>query len=134
MFSILLDKHHKYLLTLRIVCFGAFISSIMIIYTLPLQSTLWLSINIFFLGLFNLPVIPIGFTFCIELTYPLSEALSNGVMMLMAFICGSTLSFIGSFIAEESEVIYVVYVLNGVIGLSCLATLFIKEDLRRLNN
>ena len=133
LFSYILDKYQIYIKTLRFICFGALLSCLCIAYTLPMKSTAILSANLFMLGLFNLPVIPIGFSFCVELTYPLGEALSNGLMMLLAYICGTTLSLIGSIICEGDNEINVVYMLSGVISLGCISSLFIKEDLRRIN-
>ena len=50
-------------------------------YTLPSQNTLALSINLGLLGFFNVPIIPIGFSFCTEITYPLSETLAQGIFL-----------------------------------------------------
>ena len=41
-----------------------------------------LTLNVAIIGFLLLPIIPLGYGFSIELTYPVSEAMSNGVLML----------------------------------------------------
>ena len=45
-------------------------------------------------GVCILPCIPICYGFTVELTYPLSEALSNGIMMTVSQIYGTGIGFI----------------------------------------
>ena len=79
-----LDKSYKYLMVLRCVCFGTLILSTIFMYVLPLGNTLYSCINIALVGIVILPIIPLGYSFSIELTYPVSEAMSNGVMMMFS--------------------------------------------------
>ena len=59
-----------------------------------------LTLNVAIIGFLLLPIIPLGYGFSIELTYPVSEAMSNGVLMLWSQLAGSLLTFIGSAICE----------------------------------
>lgn len=52
--------------------------------------------NISALGFFVLPTFSISYTFAVELTYPISEAMSNGIMVFTSQIMGTLVSFGGS--------------------------------------
>lgn len=69
---------------MRIICFGTLANTIVIYFTLPTRNFLLFNANIATLGFFILPVIPVGYSFSIELTYPVSEVMSNGIIILFA--------------------------------------------------
>lgn len=98
-FSYYMDKTQKYLRMLRISSFGSLISSICIILTLPTQNVWILNTNIAFMGFFLIPIIPIGYSFSVELTYPVSEAMSNGVMVFFSQILGTLITILATAIA-----------------------------------
>lgn len=79
-----MDKTKKYLRILRICCFGSVISTCLFFFTLPSESVILLDSNIAFLGFFMIPIIPIGYSFSVELTHPVSEAMSNGLMVFFS--------------------------------------------------
>ena len=89
-FSALLDKYQRYLLQLRVICFGVLFLYFFTFKTLQDKdeanqgqtNVILLSVNIACIGFILLPIIPLGYSFSIELTYPVSEAMSNGVLML----------------------------------------------------
>ena len=83
-FSSFLDKNQTYLKILRIVCLGSLVFSSLMVFSLNSQKIWLASLNISFLGFFILPVIPVSYSFAVELTYPVSEAMSNGSMMLFS--------------------------------------------------
>lgn len=79
-----LDKYNAYLKILRLVCCMSLIFSTGMVFSLD-SGILWLvCINISFLGFFLLPIIPVSYSFAVELTYPVSEAMSNGLLMLFS--------------------------------------------------
>lgn len=132
--SFYLDKTQKYLQMLRISVFGTFISSLCILFTLPTQSTVLLSINIAILGLFLIPIIPISYSFSVELTHPVSEAMSNGVMVFFSQLVGTIITIVATWISgyhPERQYCTILFII--MVGVSCVASLFIKEDLRRMN-
>jgi FLVCR family feline leukemia virus subgroup C receptor-related protein len=131
-FSGLLDKHKKYLLQLRVVCFftlGLFCFSFV---TLKTGSLLLVSINISIVGFFLLPIIPLGFGFSIELTYPVSEAMSNGVIMLFSQIVGSLVTYLASWLCSINAN-YCLLLFFTMMVTASLSSLMITEDLRRIN-
>ena len=130
-FSGQLDKHQKYLLQLRIVCFTTLFLFSFSFLTLPTGSLLLVSLNISVVGFFLLPIIPLGFGFSIELTYPVSEAMSNGVLMLFSQIVGSIVTFLGSYLCSVHP-FSCLALFFGMMMTASIATLLIEEDLRRL--
>ena len=78
--SKILDKHSKYILIYRIICISSCIFTATSIYTVPAKNLWVLGANLIILGASIIPVKPIGFSFSIELSYPVSEAMSNGTI------------------------------------------------------
>lgn len=91
-----------------------------------------LNANIACLGFFILPIIPVGYSFSIELTYPVSEVMSNGIIMLFSQFIGTIVTYVGTVVAQKDP-LYVVMIFGSMIASSGFAALMIKEDLRRLN-
>lgn len=83
-FSGFLDKYNAYLKILRIVCFGSLFFATMMIISLSTGKVWLTTINISFLGFFILPIIPVSYSFAVELTFPVAEAMSNGTLMLFS--------------------------------------------------
>ena len=113
--------------------------------TLPTSNLFLVLVNISLVGFFLLPIIPLGYGFSIELTYPVSEAMSNGVLMLFSQILGSTVTFLASYLCSLGKVIdeetgekdstgskYCLLLFFGMMLTASLASLFVKEDLRRI--
>jgi hypothetical protein len=53
-------------------------------FSLPSMNIYFVIPNVFLLGFFTIPIIPIGYSFSVELTYPISEIMSNGIMMMFS--------------------------------------------------
>lgn len=82
--SIIMDKTGKYKLTLIITCLCSLFSISLAFYTLPSRNVALFTVNLILLGLSVLPIIPIGYSFSVEVTFPVPEALSNGMMVLVS--------------------------------------------------
>lgn len=130
--SVILDKYQKFLLCLRATCFGSFFFICFIPFTLPSGNFYLLCGNVMAVLFFTIAMIPVGFSFAIELTYPVSEALSNGFMMLLAQLAGSGITQYATWMMKKNKD---VCIWGFVIQMFCafLCTLCIKEDLRRVN-
>ena len=132
--SSFLDKYKAYIKALRIVCFGSFFFGFLQRITFGLGPEFFplVVINIGCVGMFIIPIIPVCYAFSVELTYPVSEAMSNGCMMLISQL----LSVIGTVIATkltDDNPNNCMYMFLLMITLGCVSSLFIKEDLRRIN-
>lgn len=142
-FASQLDKTAKYKKTFIIVCVGSLIMASLAIPvffsgdrsvdpkvppSLPLCCVM-----VALMGFFILPVLPVGFSFVTEVTYPVSEVMSVGTMMLagqiMAVIVTTTATMVGG--ATYRPYVPVFFAL--LLTVPALSSLFCKEDLRKLN-
>ena len=90
-----------------------------------------------FLGFLLLPIIPVGYAFGAELTYPISEAMSNGVMILFSQVCASGLTPAITWVIDkcsdnDEKPFPVLYTYIALVLVGCLISLNLKEDLKRL--
>jgi cyanate permease len=82
--SVLLDKYKCFLKAVRFICFGSLISAVGIYFTLKSGNLVFACLNIGALGLCLLPICSVGYSFCTEITYPISEPMSNGIMTFVS--------------------------------------------------
>ena len=82
--SSLIDRNKKFLLAYRLLSACALIFGSCIAIALPSRKVFWVNLNIALLGAALVPIVPLGFSFSVELTHPVSEAMSNGVIVLAA--------------------------------------------------
>jgi hypothetical protein len=113
------------------VCFATLFLFTFSFYTMGTGSLFLVSINISMTGFFLLPIIPLGLGFSIELTYPVSESMSNGVLMLFSQIVGSVVTFLGSYLCSRDPYMCL-GLFFGMMLTASLATLMVEEDLRRV--
>ena len=133
LFSFILDKYHCYVALLRVITLFTSILMAAILYTLPSRNTLLLSINMGLLGLFNVPIIPIGFSLASEITFPVSVTLAQGIFLLLTQSYGTGLSYLATYIIEQmNRPLTVIGIVLCQFILSFLLSFFVKEDLRRL--
>lgn len=88
-FGTILAKTAKYKMVLYMLGIGAVGSLAVSIYTLPSKSVPLFSTNLAFIGMTVVPIIPTGYAFAVELTYPIAEAMSNGMMVMTSQIFGT---------------------------------------------
>ena len=74
--GILLDKTRKYKLIFQMIGYLAIFFAATLMFTMPYKSAPLLIINTSLLGLSLVPVLAIGYSFSVELTYPVSEAMT----------------------------------------------------------
>ena len=83
------------------------------------------------MGFSGIPVAPVGNAFAVELTYPVPEAISNGMMNIPNIIFGFIMGVVSGILCQYSpRYALLLFFINSVVG--GLAVLFIREDLRRL--
>ena len=81
-YGMILDRTAKYKLMLTIISISAVISISLTMITLPTGNVPLFSLNLLLAGVSIIPVIPVSYSFAVELTYPISEAMSNGMMIM----------------------------------------------------
>ena len=85
----------------------------------------------FAIGFFVIPISPVAYAFTVELTFPVPEALTNGMMVTLSLIWGTGVGLVQS----KLQILSPFYPLAIWIGSSAIAfviSFFIEEDLRRL--
>jgi MFS family permease len=138
-----LDKHNKYLFALRsvIICTGVVLG--LGIYLIPLGEFWAATLFGISAGLFMVPIVPVGFAFATEVTFPTSSALVIGLMTctanLILFFLNSVYYKILSpippaTVGTKFSDRVVLFILTAEVGLAIIGSIFIKEDLRRLNS
>jgi sugar phosphate permease len=71
--GVILDKTNKYKLILNILCVSSMITIVLAMFTLPSKSVPLVTANLALVGISVIPVIPVSYSFAVELTYPFSE-------------------------------------------------------------
>lgn len=87
--GILLDKYQKFKLTFNLLCITACIFIATNFYTLPSKSVPLLAVNLSIVGFSVIPIIPVSYAFAVELTYPVPESVSNGMIILPSQLFGT---------------------------------------------
>lgn len=129
--GIILDRLHLYKLMTVIIGIASTILVTLCFLTLPTGSTSLFTPNLLLFGFFSIPLTPISFAFSVELTYPVPESISNGMLILPAKVYGALLSVIASILASiDPKYAITLFCVNNAIAALC--TFFIVEDLRRL--
>lgn len=88
-----LDRTQKYLLVFRVFCLLALISSALSPPTMYTKNIPVMFANDLFMGMSFIPVIPIGFSFAAEVTYPESPEIVNGMMLSLGNATAVILTF-----------------------------------------
>lgn len=56
--------------------------------------------NCAFFGFFLIAVLPVGYSFAVDLTHPVSESMTTGFVMTFATIWGSGFSYLSAYILD----------------------------------
>ncbi len=89
-----------------------------------LKSNLWLSIVAFCFGFLLIAALPVGLTYAAEITYPVQEEVSNGILMWLGQIGGLILLLL----PNSSFMFFAA----GLFALSAIAS-FILKDVKQLS-
>jgi len=126
-----LDKYQKYKLQYCLIGVGCVISMGAITAAIGQGSTLLTAILLFFLGLAQLPIIGVSYSFCAELTYPINEALSCGMLQLAGSIFATILTFTVGILLDNGYKYPAVLLMWGSVTIGAFLQLFVREILRR---
>ena len=85
----------------------------------------------FIIGATVVPITPVAFAFTVELTFPVPEALTNGIMITCGLLWGTAEGLLCSALQQSSPKYPLVFwVASTTVALGL--TFFVEEDLRRL--
>ena len=126
-FSANLDKHGNFIKCLRVATFGTLVLACLLIGALQTKNVYLVSLNIGFLGAFVLPIIPVGYSFAVKVSYPVSEVMSTGSMMLVGQLTGVLSTIVASNMSQTHGK-HVPILLSGIIGASALISLLVRDE------
>ena len=126
-----LDRYQNYKRMVQILCVASLITSFLHYGTLPSGNGLLEISAMFIIGLTVIPIASVGFTFAVELAFPVPESLTNGIMITFCSLYGTAAGFLCSMLAEHSTY-YPMIFWSGSALLALLISFFIEQDLRRL--
>ena len=133
----MMDVFKKYIFAIRMICFGSVVATIVFCYSVGTENINIVLINVAAIGFLLLPIIPVGYAFGAELTYPISEAMSNGVMIMFSQIAASALTPAITWVIDkctnsDKKPLPVLFTYIALVAFGGLISLILKEDLKRL--
>ena len=127
----MIDKNKRFLFTYRVISVLGLCGAAGFLFSLPNKNIYVLLLNNVLFGAALVPVQPIGYSFSIELSHPVSEAMSNGVIMLCGQLVGFLITYIGTELTKHNAA-YCIYLFMGQAVFAIIINFFIVEDLRRV--
>lgn len=131
--GLFLDRTKKYKLSL-LCCTGLSLASLVAIGLLmQTENFALLAIATAVYGFFTTPVFPLSYEFCAELCFPVAEAASGGLMVVMTQIVGlgGTLGLDALLDNRQQDSNICIIIIGGLTILGLVGFIFTKEDLRR---
>ncbi|XP_019868184.2 uncharacterized MFS-type transporter C09D4.1 isoform X2 [Aethina tumida] len=130
-FGFILDKTRKYKESTLIIYVSCAISVIAFLFALEKRSQFLVYVSLALLGFFTNAYMPVGFEFAVEMTYPLDEGTTTGMLNAMTqglgvfttIILGELNTRFGYFVAILCQA--------GLMFLGSLITIFIPNNLKR---
>jgi small-conductance mechanosensitive channel len=131
--GVLLDRYSKFLLTLRVVCFGTTVVAMICTGVFPLNKVKITSGLMVLAGLILLPIIPVCISFASEVTFPMQAAMINGGVQLAGHLIGFLMELISVAILKKSTfALMCFFCVIAIFG--AILSIFVTEDLRRKNH
>jgi len=104
-FSKILDKsknqHKTMIMMLHIITIGSLISFIAFLILMRPNSFITVTVLISLVGIFMVPIMPIGYYAAVELSKPMSEPMSSGIIMVFAEFIGVALTYLISYLSDQ---------------------------------
>ena len=151
-FGAILDKTHKFKITVNVLTFMmAVLTTWLIVVLAYFYSVKWpLVVSLLFGGFFCTGYIPVCFTYANEITFPLQPALVNGMLSMVGYISSWLMSMLGAFLINDHEsdellppdelnalrrwrTMQTVSMMTISSIIAFIMSFFIDEDLRRIN-
>ena len=129
------ELKRKYKTAMIIVAIFAIFGPIALLGSLYTGEVWPVCLGAFILG-FDLAILPVGIDFGVELTYPVAEPVSTGLLMSAAQIFGILLVITCTVLISEYDRKGCLFSQIGLIIIACVGLVFViaqKEDLKRLN-
>ena len=80
-FGIYVETTKKYKVAVSLICIGSFISTVGCYFVLPMKTVAGFSALCFFQGFCMVSIMAVSFDYGVELTFPIGESFSTGVLL-----------------------------------------------------
>ena len=134
-FGTIVEIYKNYRNATIIICFISAVSSCLVIVMFKTEIIPLICLTFFLTGS-ALALMAVGIDFAVELTYPVPEPISTGLLMSVGNLIGMALTISIGFIVKFDG-LKGAYISMGMLTatacVSLLLSLFVKQDLRRLN-
>ena len=134
LFGIWVEKTKRYKLATILICVLSTIMMGLLIVSFAIRSVGFTAGMCLCIGLVMIPIMPVGFDFVLELTFPVGEAMSTGLLFSMGQLWGIVFTVMTTGLVTD-------YDFNGTLisggvmmiccGVAAALSFFMKEDLRR---
>ena len=88
-------------------------------------------VMLFLMGFAQIPIIGVSYSFWAELTYPINEALSWGLLQLFGSVVATIFTFIASFLIQKGKPYYAFYTLIGLSIIGTICKCSVREILKK---
>ncbi|BHF81553.1 Feline leukemia virus subgroup C receptor-related protein 2 [Sparganum proliferum] len=110
---------------LSVVSFGFYIGSI---YTRQISVIFF---AMFMLGFFQSGFLPLGVEYAAEITYPVNEGLSSGILNMTEHICGIFITLVSTVLFNQYGGLAANLFMLATLVLAAIPSFFLKDDLKR---
>ena len=131
--AILLDKFKKYKLQYMLIGVGWILTLGGTTAIIGTGNVAFAAILLCLLGVAQLPIIGVAYSFSSELTYPINEALSCGFLQLIGSIVASVLTFAEGYLLSSHEKYIACFVLIGSVTLGTFFQLFYQRKFTKIS-
>ena len=128
-FGTIVASVKKYKLICIIECVGALGSLLFFVFTLPLRLMAVSCIAVGMLGFMLNPIIPISYELAIEITYPIGEAMTGGILNCGGQVLG--IVGIGLSYGLQNQSMIICGICAAGLGIGAISLWFTKEELQR---
>lgn len=97
------DKWRTMINLLHTIGIGSLLTYTAFLFNMKPGNVAVVSINMALVGIFNVAIIPIGFYAAAEMTKPVSEVMSTGIIMTFGMIVGVAITFLVSALCEGND-------------------------------
>ena len=110
------------------------VTPIGLLFAMKNQNVVWTTTWSLIVGSASISIIPVGIDFGVELTHPVAESISSGLLLSTGQLVGIVLTIVSSLLITykgDAGVIWGWVIIITCAGAASLLSLFIKQDLRR---
>ena len=139
-FGIIVEIYKNYRVVTLVICGICSFMPIVLLFSFLTHNSIIVSISCFFTGFAMVAILPVGMDFGVELTHPIPEPVSSGLLMSSGAIFGIILIIVGSqsityFTNKNKSELgcnITQFIMILFAWIAFVVSFFIKEDLRRI--